>query len=135
METKYPVDVIKNFQTIEQYEICKKAGLTPQTINGKVALIRDIDLDYIDENGLTNLQRMNKGISPLDSTGTPYEIHHIGQKTDSTLAILTRTEHRQAGNHKIWHYLGNDTDNPSTAANWNSIRESFWKTTAKSLSQ
>ena len=88
-ESKYPVDVIKGFQTTEQYEICKNAGLTVDKVSNKAALVREIDLGYT-KDGVTNLERMLNGRAPLDATGTAYELHHIGQKTDSTLAILTR---------------------------------------------
>ena len=57
-ESKYPLDVIKGFKTMEQYNICKDAGLVPCEVNGKVSLIRQIDLNITDEMGRTNLQRM-----------------------------------------------------------------------------
>ena len=78
MESKYPVDVIKQFKSMEQYEICKKAGLTPVTVNGKTSLVRAIDLDYVDELGRTNLQRMKQGLAAIDpNSGVSYELHHI----------------------------------------------------------
>lgn len=132
-ESGYPLDVIKQFQTMDQYYICQKAGLTPKMVNGNAALIRKIDLDFVDEDGLTNLQRMREGLAPLDPTGVPYELHHIGQKSDSTLAILTRAEHRQGGNHKIWHYVDEATENPSSKAEWITIREDFWLNMAEIL--
>ena len=125
-ESGYPLDVIKQFQTMEQYNICREAGLTPNMVNGNTALIRKIDLDFLDEDGLTNLERMREGLAPLDPTGVPYELHHVGQKTDSTLAILTRAEHRQGGNHKIWHYVDAATENPSSQAGWATIKKEFW---------
>lgn len=72
-------------------------------VNGNMALIRKIDLNYVDDMGRTNLQRMEQGIAALDPSGTPYELHHIGQHADSTLAVLTKAEHMQGGNNKIWH--------------------------------
>lgn len=105
-ESKYPLDVIKQFSTIDQYEIFKKAGLTSKMINGKTALVRKIDLKYVDELGRTNLVRIRQNLSPLDpATGKAYQLHHINQKMDSTLAILTESEHIQAGNKGILHNL------------------------------
>ena len=90
----YPLDVIKEFRSMEQYNICKEAGLSPQMVNGNTALIRDIDLDFVDEMGRTNLERMQQGLAALDpATGGSYQLHHVGQRADSTLAILTRAEH------------------------------------------
>lgn len=125
-ESKYPLDVIKQFSNMEQYNICKQAGLKPEFVNGNVALIRKIDFNYVDEYGRTNLQRILDDLAPLDPDGIPYEIHHIGQKADSTLAILTRAEHRQGENYKIWHELGKSTEVHGSGNNWNQERKKFW---------
>lgn len=107
-ESGYPIDVIKGFKTMDQYEICRSAGLKPHMVSGKTALVREIDLNFKDELGVTNLEKMKKGLAALDpATKQPYELHHIGQKMDSTLAILTKAEHMQGGNNLIWHELGN----------------------------
>ena len=137
-ESKYPIDVIKQFSSIEQYEICKAAGLRPVTINGKTSLIRAIDLDYVDELGRTNLQRMEQGLAAIDpDSGIAYELHHIGQKTDSTLAILTKSEHMQGGNNTIWHEFGqaSEVHNAANEALWNKQRQSYWRQLAKVLTE
>jgi len=129
-ESGYPLDVIKQFKTMEQYEICKNAGLTPVTVNGKTSLVRAIDLDYIDELGRTNLQRMQQGLAAIDpGSGVSYELHHIGQKTESTLAILTKAEHMQGGNNAIWHEFGiaSEVHNASTQSMWLAQKQSYWK--------
>ncbi len=125
-ETRYPLDVIKGFKSMEQYDICKEAGLLTKTVNGKAALIRDIDLDFVDEFGRTNLQRMEQGLAALDpATGQSYQLHHIGQKMDSTLAILTEAEHMQGGNNLIWHELGEATSINRSV--FDKQRVEFWK--------
>ena len=84
-ESKYPIEIIKQFHTTEEYEVFKAANLKPFMVNGEMALIRpDIDLKLVDELGRTNLQRMTLGLSPLDPTGIPYELHHIGQKNNGS---------------------------------------------------
>ena len=130
-ESKYPLDVIKSLKSMEQYDILKKAGINSRIINGKTALVRKIDLDFIDEMGRTNLVRMQQGLAPLDSTGIPYELHHIGQEVDSTLAILTREEHRLAGNSNIWHEFGTGSDVHSAGNNWDVQRKLFWQSFVK----
>lgn len=135
-ESKYPLDVIRQFHSVEEYEIFKNAGLTPKIVNGKTALIRKIDLDYVDSKGRTNLERMKRGLAAIDpNSGMSYELHHIGQKTDSTLAILTNAEHMQSGNNAIWHKLGNASEVHSAAAKhkWDDQREEFWKQLAALL--
>ena len=129
-ESKYPLDVIKQFQTMDQYEICKAAGLMPVQVDGKTSLIRAIDLDYVDDLGRTNLQRMKEGLAAIDpDSGLSYELHHIGQKTDSTLAILTKAEHMQGGNNTIWHdpSIVSEVHSAANEAAWNRQRQTFWK--------
>ncbi len=128
-ESGYPLDVIKAFKTKEQYEICKQAGLTPEMVNGKINLVRKIDLTITDEYGRTNLERMQKGLAALDSAGEPYQLHHIGQKMDSTLAILTKSEHMQGGNNAIWHVFGNESEIDRSV--FGKQREEFWKKMAE----
>lgn len=134
-ESKYPLDVIKEFKSMEQYNICKEAGLSPQMVNGNTALIRDIDVNFADELGRTNLERMKQGLAALDPiTGESYQLHHIGQQADSTLAILTRAEHMQGGNNTIWHELGEATQVHGAGNTWDAQRQAFWKALAASLS-
>ena len=129
-EGRFPLDVIKQFSNMEQYEICKQAGLEPVMINGKTALFRPIDPNYVDEFGRTNLKRMEMGLSALDpETGLPFELHHIGQKMDSTLAVLSKAEHMQNGNNTIWHDLTKDSE--INRAIFKDIRENFWKDVAR----
>ena len=128
-ESKYPLDVIKQFNSMEQYNICKQAGLTNKVVNGRTALVRNIDLNYVDEiTGKTNLELMKLGYAPVDpTTGTKYQLHHIGQKADSTLAILTESEHKLNGNHKIWHDLSITSEVHTSSNNWDAQRKAFWQ--------
>lgn len=92
--SKYPLDVIKQFHSKEEYQVFKNAGLKWKQINGESVLINsNIDLDIVDEFGRTNLERAKSGLSMLDSTGNSYELHHIGQEANGTLAVLTQEEH------------------------------------------
>ncbi len=126
-KSKYPLDVIKQFSSREQYEICKSAGLSPQMVNGNIALIRKIDLNLVDDMGRTNLQRMQQGLAAIDSNGASFELHHIGQHADSTLAMLTKAEHMQGGNNKIWHVFGEATEVHGPGNTWDIQRQEFWK--------
>lgn len=134
-ESKFPLDVIKQFNSMEQYNICKKAGLKPEIVNGKTALIREIDLDYIDEaTGKSNLQLMKSGYAPVEpETGSKYQLHHIGQKADSTLAILTEAEHKKGGNNVIWHDLTITSAVHNGTNNWDAQRTAFWKAMGEML--
>ena len=121
-ESKYPLEVIKQFHSMEEYEVFHAANLKAQMVNGELALVRaDIDLNYVDEFGRTNLQRMMQGLSPLDANGASYELHHIGQKAKGTLAILTKAEHDSAVLHGFTDI--SEIDRVAFAP----IRKKFWK--------
>ncbi len=133
-ESKLPLSVIKEFKSMDEYVIFKSAGLYTQNVNGATALVRDIDLNYVDpESGMTNLERMEKGLAALDpATGKAYQLHHIGQKNDSVLAILTEAEHKGEGNFSILHDKWNGSE-VTHDASWTAQREAFWKAAAKVL--
>lgn len=136
-ESKYPLSLIGKFHSMEEYEVFKEAGLKTMMVNGKVALVQDIDLDYVDDaTGLTNRQLMQKGNAPIDSgTGKAFELHHIGQKKDSPLAILNQDQHRGKGNftklHEYLKKMGGDT--PAKLSGWKKQKEEFWMDMAKQL--
>ena len=139
-ETDYPIEVIKAFrQTQEGLIYSEQAGLYAREVNGTMALVRDINLDFesmYEGKMITNLQRMKKGLAPLDpATGEAYQLHHVGQKIDSPLAILTKAEHRGAENDAILHdsniESGTGVHSLLTENEWKAQREAFWKSYAK----
>ena len=90
-ESNLPMDVISQFHSMKEYLVYKEAGLKPVIVNGRVALVQDIDLNYVSElsdgTKVTNLERMQRGFAPIEpATGKAYEMHHIGEKEDGTLA-------------------------------------------------
>lgn len=126
-ESKYSLNILKKFRSTQEYGIFRKAGLQQKVVGGNKALVRKIDLNRIDENGLTNLQRIYKGLSPLDDMGVPYELHHIGQEADSPLAILTKAEHRLGDNFKILHGSDSPTNVYFEGNKWDKEKFEFWK--------
>ena len=94
-ESGYPLSVIKQFHSVDEYTVFKQAGLQAEMLGGNLSLVRsDIDLyNVVDEYGRNNFTRMSKGLNPIDSAGNTFQWHHIGQKNDATLALLTATEH------------------------------------------
>ncbi len=135
-ESKYPLDLIKQFHSMDEYQVYQQAGLKTQMVNGKTALVRDIDLDYKSplpdgKTEVTNLERMRQGYAPIDSaTGKYYQLHHIGQKSDGTLAILTEEEHQ--GNSAILNTLGKESEIDRGA--FNTVRKEFWQSYASYFS-
>ncbi len=129
-ESKYPLDVIKQFHSYEEYTAFHNAGLQTQMVGGKIALVKpsnEFDLTIMDSNGRTNLERMKAGLAALDKNGNPFELHHIGQRSNGTLAILTKAEH----DNPILHgYLSRSEIN---RAEFDKIRQAFWKAMAEIL--
>lgn len=124
-ESGLPLEFIKNFHSMDEYEVYKSAGLKYTKVNGKYALTQSIDWNLKDENGYTNAQRVELGKAPIDSTGKSYELHHIGQQADSPLAILSNEQHH--GNYNVVH--SNTGSNPSNIDRpaFNIEKKNFWK--------
>lgn len=129
---KYPLEIIRRFKSMDEYNIYKDAGLEAKLVNGKSALVRPIDPTIRDGNGLTNIERMKRGLAALDAEGNPYELHHVAQEKDGILAILTKAEHRGEGSFSKLHDLmrGSDVDH---GFEWAKEREGFWKSLAETL--
>lgn len=103
-ESGYSEKTIDAIGSKEEALIYCEANLTCIEVNDNDALVRnDIDYEQKDVFGDTNLERMEKGKAPLDTNGKPIELHHIGQKPDSPLAELTRSEHTGNGNDTVLH--------------------------------
>ena len=142
-ETGWSDEIIDHIQNMKQYEALKNAGLIEVEINGRKCLIKEnIDLDYTDEDGLTNRERIARGLAPLDSeTGKPIELHHLGQKADSPLVELTEEEHRTGEfedgkkNQSLWHDNTKDTEVHGEGNSWDQERKAHWKARADSVKE
>lgn len=103
LESGFSLKTIRNMRNMDEYEVYKSAGLkecivkTPE--GTRRVLARDLDMKITDKDGRTNLQRMEKGLNPIDENGVTYDYHHVGQKNDGTLALLSKHEHRMSGLH------------------------------------
>lgn len=137
-ETGWSDGIIENIKNNEQYEILKNADLTEAEINGKDCLLKEnIDLDYKDADGISNRDRIKRGLPPLDSkTGKPIELHHLGQKANSPLVELTVEEHRTGEyadgkkNQSLWHDNTVETEVHGEGNNWNQERKEYWRARA-----
>ena len=118
----------------EELEIYENAGLNVETVGGRVCLTQpEIDLDYKDANGMTNLERMENGLAPINpEDGLPYELHHVGQDNNGPLAELTHSQHMSSETNKTLHPIrsGSEVDH---GYSWRDIREDHWKARAEQL--
>lgn len=126
METGYPISIIKQFHNMDEFLVYKNAGLHSQMVGDRLALVKDIDLNFksdLSGSQVTNLERMRLGYAPIDpATGKAYQLHHIGQKSNATLAVLTEAEHQ--GNASILNIVGKETEIERNA--FATIRKHFW---------
>ena len=89
--------------------------------------ISNIDLKYMSElpdgTMVTNLVRMQRGYAPIDPVSQKaYQLHHIGQKTDGTLAVLTEAQHQ--GNSAILNITGKESE--IVRSEFAKTRKDFW---------
>ena len=127
-DSELPINIISQMHSLDEYMVYKKAGLKPVMVNGKTALLQEIDLDYVsrlpDGTKVTNLVRMQNGYPPIDpATGKAYQLHHIGQKADATLAVLTEEQHQ--GNSAILNICGKKSE--IVRSEFATTRKEFWK--------
>lgn len=134
-ETGWSDEIIESIKNMKQYEVLKNAGLIEVEIDGRKCLIKEnIDLGFTDEDGVSNRERIVRGLAPLDSkTGKPMELHHLGQKADSPLVELSEEEHRTGEyedgkkNQSLWHDNTVETEVHGDGNNWDQERKAHWK--------
>ncbi|CEP34090.1 MULTISPECIES: HNH/ENDO VII family nuclease [unclassified Halomonas] len=141
-ETNWSDDIIENIQNMKQYDILKNGALKEVEINDRKCLIKvKIELDKTDADGISNRDRIIRGLAPLDSkTGKPLELHHLGQKADSPLVELTAEEHRtgeyEGGkkNQSLWHDNTLETEVHGEGSTWDQERKAHWKSRSEQSS-
>lgn len=133
MQTGFPIDIIKQFHSMEEFNVYKDAGLVGQMVNGELALVQKIDLAFESElpdgRMVTNLQRMAEGYAPIEpATGKAYQLHHVGQKADASLAILTEKVHQEKSS--ILHVI---KESEIDRKAFDKVRKEFWKAYAQAF--
>ena len=126
--TKYPLDVIKEFDSTDEYEVCLDAGLIARMVGGRTALVPDgIDLGYTSElpdgREVSNLTRMLEGYAPLDpATDLAYQLYPIGQSVNGTLAVLTESQYQ--GNAAILSMVEKASESNQSVSV--AVQQDFW---------
>ncbi len=133
-QSKYSADVNEYISTIKELEVYQNENLAEDKINSRMILKDNhINLNLKDAKERTNLERMEKGLAPLDEEGRPYNLHHIGQKADSPLAELKDNVHKQ--NDAILHDKSIPTEVHGGDINWDRERANHWKQRAKKIKE
>ncbi len=134
--TKWSTETLAQIRSLEEGQYYYSLGLTEVEINGQTALIQAIDLEYVSVvNGqtVTNLERMRMGYAAVDATGTSYELHHIGQTVDSSLAVLTNAQHTGEYYSLLHDTTIDGVHSLLSASEWSSQRSATWKALAEVL--
>lgn len=128
---RYSLDFIRSLRSMDEYNIYKNAGLVERRLETgeRVLLPEGFNFDFVDPHTkMTNLELMANGYNPVDAKGIKYEWHHVGQKTDSPLALLTRAQHHD--NHGILHPSGelSEVHTPGNEKAWTQLRKMINRT-------
>ena len=116
------------------FEGTTKIGGIETDISRKVHQLENIDLNRIDEaTGLTNLELMKKGRSPIWEDGSKIELHHMLQLEPGPMAELPSSLHDKY--HSILHGLvenGNSfRNNKDLEKQYNNFRYQYWRWRSK----
>jgi len=133
-QSKYCSDVNQYITTTKELEVYQNEKLEEAKVNDRIVLQDNhIDLNRKDTKDRTNLERMQKGLAPLDEDRRPYNLHHIGQKSDSPLAELKDGVHKE--NDAILHDKTIPTEVHGGDINWDRERANHWKKRAKKIEE
>ncbi|PZL84809.1 adhesin, partial [Pantoea sp. ARC270] len=99
----------------------------PVNINGNKVYQRNdlFDPNAVDSRGRSNIQRMEKGLAPLDANGQSVNLHHMLQKQDGPIAEVTQSFHKD--NHSIIHINDNSIPSGIDRNEFNKWRSDYWK--------
>ena len=136
MDSKLPINVISQLHSMKEYEVYKSAGLKTMMVNGRMTLVPNIDYNYVtklpDGTEVTNRMRMRRGLPAIEpATGLSYEVHHVGQKNDGVLAVLTRDQHREKGAFGVLHEIWKDSEVVNSGTEWRKTTSNLWKSLAE----
>lgn len=128
-DDRFSLEFIRVLLSMDEYKVYKDAKLVEYRLEGQklgsrhILLPEDFSLNWKDpKTGFTNRQRMQAGLNPVDRYGNIYEWHHVGQKTDSPLALMTKEQHHK--NHSILHPSSRSSDVhiPENESTWKSTK-------------
>ncbi len=97
MNSNFSDTTIKNISSLKEFKVYQDANLVEYKYGNRTFLIpQDMDWNFVDPaTGMTNRQLVDAGYNPVDQFGIKYQLHHVGQKTNSPLALLTNEQHQK----------------------------------------
>ncbi len=126
-DLKYPIELIRRITSMEQVQYLLDSGIVPDMIGGRIALVRPIDYEQIDEaTNKTNIELMREGSAPLDPNGKQYLAIPIGNIDHYVFIVFTEEEYQSDLMLKIVNAYDNITDKDS----YDTLKSEFWKNMA-----
>lgn len=107
----------------------KKLKLKEIEIEGGKVLVntKNIEWNKVYSDGLTNIDRIKKGLNLVDKGGNVFDYHHVGQNPDSPIALIPHEIHEKY--HKLLHPNGTSiVDHGNT---WDKLKRTISKGIAK----
>uniref|UniRef100_UPI00047380A7 HNH/ENDO VII family nuclease n=1 Tax=Priestia flexa TaxID=86664 RepID=UPI00047380A7 len=125
----------KNYKDVE-YTGTTKVNGEVRDISRRVFQRLDIDYMRIDpKTGMTNLQLMKKGRTPIWQDGTAIELHHLIQREPGSMVELPGSMHKEY--YKILHGLvengGSFRNDPVLKKQYENFRSKYWRWRAKQI--
>lgn len=96
--------ITNHITSVSELDIYLSLGLKEAFIT-RPCLITEIEPFVCDKIGTTNIQRMLKGLPPVNRAGSPCTLHHIGQKYESPFAELFPEIHNSSQHNQKLHPL------------------------------
>ena len=87
-----------------------------------------IDIDIMDYNGKTNLERIEDGLSPIGPDGKSVELHHWDQTSDSAIYEIESSFHKEA--YSDLHINIGGSDSLIDRNEFGNFRRDYWKSRA-----
>ncbi len=135
-ESRYSLDFIRTVSSMDEYNVYKNAELIEYSLGDqRILLPKDFDFNIVDPHTqMTNFELMSKGLNPVDSNGVKFEWHHVGQKTDSPLALLTNAQHHDNDAALHLNKICSEVRPNGNSTAWNQIRKQLNKSLADAVS-
>ena len=116
-----------------QYEGSVTVGGVARDVSRRVYQRNDIDFEYRDATGRTNLERMKDGNAPIGNDGQPIQLHHVLQKESGPMAEVHEITHTEY--HRVLHGLvtsgGSFRNNEDLAKQYANFKRKYWRWRAK----
>ena len=112
-----------------RYEGSVRVGGVDRDVSRRVYQRNDIDFDYRDATGRTNLQRMKDGDAPIGNDGRPVQLHHVLQKESGPMAEVREVTHTEY--HRTLHGRvgpgGSFRNNKELAKQYANFKKKYWR--------